>query len=55
MEKIQNLGPSLNFIKATIKIANPNWSTEQIEAEAQRKLVEMTNPSNSDDCEFCSS
>lgn len=47
--------PNSNFIKSLIKIANPEWSTEQIEAEAQKRMVEMANPSNDDNCEFCSS
>jgi len=48
--------PNSNFIKAMIKIANPDWTPEQIEAEAQRKLAEMANPANGDDnCEYCSS
>lgn len=45
--------PNSNFIKAMIKIANPDWSPEQIEAEAQKKLQETVN--GDDNCEFCSS
>lgn len=44
-----------NFIKSMIKIANPDWTTEQIEAEAQRKIREMSQQTNDDNCEFCSS
>jgi hypothetical protein len=44
-----------NFIRAMIKIANPDWSAEQIESEVQKKLNEINNPSSGDDCEFCSS
>lgn len=51
----QNAAPNSNFIKAMIKIANPGWSPEQIEAEAQRKLNEAMNPTGDDNCEFCSS
>jgi hypothetical protein len=47
--------PNSNFIKAMIKIANPGWSPEQIEAEAQKKLSEALNPAGDDSCEFCSS
>jgi hypothetical protein len=47
--------PNSNFIKALIKIAHPDWTAEQVEAEAQKKLAEATNSSNSDDCEYCSS
>lgn len=47
--------PNSNFIKAMIKIANPGWSAEQIEAEAQKKLQEAMNPAGDDNCEFCSS
>lgn len=47
--------PNSNFIKSLIKIANPDWSLEQIEAEAQKKLAEMANPMSDDNCEFCSS
>ena len=45
--------PNSNFMKAMIKIANPDWSPEQIEAEAQRKLQETV--AGDDNCEFCSS
>ncbi|MBL7933948.1 MAG: hypothetical protein JNL60_18735 [Bacteroidia bacterium] len=44
-----------NFIKSMIKIANPDWTTEQIEAEAQKKMREMLQPDAGDNCEFCSS
>ena len=54
MQTTQTL-PSSNFIKSLIKIANPEWSQEQIEAEAQKKLAEMSNATNDDNCEFCSS
>ncbi|MBA3680689.1 MAG: hypothetical protein H0W73_05930 [Bacteroidetes bacterium] len=47
--------PNSNFIKSLIKINNPDWSPEQIEAEAQKKMLEITNGNDSDDCEFCSS
>jgi hypothetical protein len=46
--------PSSNFIKSLIKIANPDWTPEQIEAEALRKMTETADPNN-DSCEFCSS
>lgn len=48
-------GPSVGFVRATIKIAHPDWSAEQIEAELQKKLHELQNPTSSGDCEFCSS
>ena len=51
----QGTAPNSNFIKAMIKIANPDWSAEQIEAEAQKKLQEAMNPTADDNCEFCSS
>lgn len=51
----QSNAPNSNFIKAMIKIANPGWSPEQIEAEAQKKLQEAMNPGGDDNCEFCSS
>lgn len=48
--------PSVGFIRATIKIAHPEWTPEQIEAELQQKIHELQNPANSGaDCEFCSS
>ena len=50
---IQTTTPNSNFIKAMIKIANPDWSPEQIEAEAQKKLQETI--ASDDNCEFCSS
>ena len=48
-------GPSPGFVRATIKIAHPDWTPEQIDAELQRKMFELQNPSSSDGCEFCSS
>ena len=51
----QTSAPNSNFIKSMIKIANPEWTPEQIEAEAQKKMNEMANSSNDADCEFCSS
>lgn len=47
--------PSVGFVRASIKIAHPDWSPEQIEAELQQKMHELQNPDNSGDCEFCSS
>ena len=51
----QAAGPSQGFIRATIKIAHPDWTPEQIEAELQVKLFELQNPTNDGSCEFCSS
>ncbi len=48
-------GPSMGFIRASIKIAHPDWTPEQIEAELQKKLHELQNPQNDGSCEFCSS
>lgn len=48
-------GPSPAFIRATIKIAHPDWTPEQIEAELQKKLTEVANPESGSECEFCSS
>ena len=45
---------SSNFIKSMIKIANPEWTEEQIEAEAQRKALEISK-SDDEGCEYCSS
>jgi hypothetical protein len=53
MQTTQTPPQNSNFIKAMIKIANPDWTPEQIEAEAQRKLNETL--ADSDNCEFCSS
>ena len=47
--------PSQGFIRATIKIAHPDWSAEQIEAELKKKMAELKNQSNDGTCEFCSS
>ncbi len=55
MQNTQTPAPNSNFIKAMIKIANPDWSAEQIEAEAQKKLSEAMNATGDDNCEFCSS
>lgn len=48
-------GPSVGFVRATIKIAHPDWTPEQIEAELQVKLHELANPNTDPSCEFCSS
>ena len=42
-----------NFLRAMIKIANPEWSPEQIEAEFQRKMSAPDEEDNSG-CEVCS-
>lgn len=55
MQTTQTPPPNSNFIKSLIKIANPDWTAEQIEAEAQKKMQEITNPANDDNCEYCSS
>ena len=41
MQNTQTPPPNSNFIKSLIKIANPEWTPEQIEAEAQKKILEM--------------
>jgi hypothetical protein len=48
-------GPSPGFVRATIKIAHPDWSAEQIESELQRKMQELQDPAGDNGCEFCSS
>lgn len=48
-------GPSPGFVRATIKIANPEWSNEQIDVELQKKLNEIMQESGDGSCEFCSS
>ena len=50
-----NTGPSEGFVRATIKIAHPDWSPEQIESELKKKMWEIQNPDNEGGCEFCSS
>ena len=55
MQNTQSPPVNSNFIKSLIKIANPDWTPEQIESEAQKKLVEMANPTSDDNCEYCSS
>jgi len=55
MQTTQSPPPNSNFIKAMIKIANPDWTPEQIEAEAQKRMRDMANESNDSSCEFCSS
>lgn len=48
----QNQNPNKgNFQKALIKIAHPDWTPEQIEAEYQRQLQQKD---ESGDCEMCS-
>ena len=48
-------GPSPGFLRATIKIAHPDWTSEQIEKELQKKMQELQNPVPGAECEFCSS
>jgi hypothetical protein len=48
-------GPSPGFVRATIKIAHPDWTNDQIDAELQRKLQELLTPAQDGSCEFCSS
>ncbi len=55
MQNTQSPPQNSNFIKAMIKIANPDWTPEQIEAEAQKKMREMANDNGDGSCEFCSS
>ena len=56
MQNTQSPPPNSNFIKSLIKIAHPEWTPEQIEAEAQKRLFEITHNTNGDDnCEYCSS
>lgn len=47
--------PSNNgaFLKSLIKINNPDWSAEQIEAEFQRRLSAIENEEDGA-CEACS-
>lgn len=47
-------GPSVGFIRATIKIAHPDWTAEQIEAELQIKIQELAKANDDGDCLFCS-
>lgn len=55
MQNTQAPPPNSNFIKSLIKIANPDWTPEQIEAAAQKKMYEMANDTGDDNCEYCSS
>ena len=55
MQNSQTPPPNSNFIKSLIKIANPDWTQEQIEAEAQKKMMEIANDNGDGSCEFCSS
>jgi hypothetical protein len=48
-------GPSPGFVRATIKIAHPDWTAEQIESELKKKMRELQDPSGAEGCEFCSS
>lgn len=51
----QQNGPSPAFVRATIRIAHPDWTPEQIESELQKKMNELQGATESGDCEFCSS
>lgn len=47
--------PSPGFIKASIKIAHPDWTAEQVDAEFQIKMIEIQKQMEDGSCEFCSS
>lgn len=56
MRAMQNAQKPVNngaFLKSLIKINNPDWTTEQIEAEFQRKMNAMESDDNGT-CEACS-
>jgi len=53
-QQTQSSGPSVGFVRATIKIAHPDWTPEQIEAELQVKMQELAKQNNDEDCLFCS-
>ncbi len=55
MNDVKSPPANSNFIKSMIRIANPDWTPEQVEAEAQKKLREITQQDSDDNCEFCSS
>lgn len=55
MSNTQTPPVNSNFIRSMIKIANPDWTPEQIEAEMQKKLAEMATAKDDDNCEYCSS
>jgi hypothetical protein len=55
MEHVSTPPQNSNFIKSLIRIAHPDWTPEQIEAEALKKLSEISNASPEEGCEFCSS
>lgn len=42
-----------NFVRAMVKIAHPDWTPEQIEAEAQNKIKEIENEQDGG-CDMCS-
>ena len=48
-------GLSPGFVRATIKIANPGQTDEQIDAALQQKLNDLMKDSGDGSCEFCSS
>ncbi|MBL7900096.1 MAG: hypothetical protein JNJ99_16265 [Crocinitomicaceae bacterium] len=56
MRAMQNAQKPVNngaFLKSLIKINNPDWTTEQIEAEFQRKMNAIESDDNGT-CEACS-
>lgn len=48
-------GPSPGFVRATIKIANPGWSEEQLDAALAEKFQELLKGTEAEGCEWCSS
>ncbi|MBK9190523.1 MAG: hypothetical protein IPM77_02930 [Crocinitomicaceae bacterium] len=56
MRAMQNAQKPVNngaFLKSLIKINNPDWTIEQIEAEFQRKMNAIESDDNGT-CEACS-
>ncbi len=43
-----------NFIKAMIKIANPTYTTGQLEEALQIRIKEINDPNNDAGCDMCS-
>jgi hypothetical protein len=43
-----------NFIRATIKIANPTYTPEQLEEALQIRIKQLNDPNNDAGCDMCS-
>lgn len=47
--------PRAEFLRALIKVAHPDWSEHQVDEEVKKKLTQLGQDSDGEECEYCSS